>query len=59
MKITEMIAALQKLQDKHGDMEVLVTDGFDARCYRGNYEIVAWDEDGVMCADIGIGGCEE
>lgn len=57
MKISDVVAALEKIQREHGDVEVLVTDGFDARCYRGEYEIRAWDEDGVMCADIGIGGC--
>lgn len=41
-------------------VEVLITDGFQANCYRGQYEIIAWDEDnGQMCIDIGIGGCLE
>lgn len=41
-------------------VEVLITDGFLANCYRGDYDIVAWDEDnGQMCIDIGIGGCLE
>lgn len=60
MKISEMIAALQGLQDKLGDVEVLITDGHNAACYRGDYEIIEWQEDdGSMTVDIGIGGCLE
>lgn len=60
MKISEMIAQLEKFQRELGDVEVLVTDGFNAECYRGNYEIVKWhDDDGQWCVDIGIGGCKE
>lgn len=60
MIVSEMIAKLQKLQDEIGDATVLVTDGFDALCYRGEYEIVKWqDDDGQMVVDIGIGGCRE
>lgn len=60
MKISELIAKLQAKQDKLGDVEVLITDGFQANCYRGDYEIIEWsDDDGKMCVDIGIGGCLE
>ena len=42
------------------DAEVLITDGYDARCYRGGYEIVPYlDEKDVLFVDIGIGGCNE
>lgn len=61
MKISEMIRQLEKYQAELGDVEVLVTDGFNAECYRGNYEIVKWWEDDLdqWCVDIGIGGCRE
>ena len=60
MRITEMIERLTALRTELGDVEVLVTDGFNAECYRGNYEIIKWqDDDGTMTVDIGIGGCRE
>ena len=60
MKVSQMIERLISLRDQLGDVEVLVTDGFDARCYRGDYEIIKWQEDdGQWCVDIGIGGCRE
>lgn len=59
MKISEMISRLTQLQTQIGDAEVLITDGFDAQCYRGEYEIVSYEDDGIMVADIGIGGCKE
>ena len=60
MRVNQMIARLQQLQDEVGDVDVLITDGFQARCYRGKYDIAAWKEDsGEITIDIGIGGCEE
>lgn len=60
MKISEMILKLTQIHHQIGDAEVLVTDGFDALCYRGDYEIVMFEDDnGAMVADIGIGGCRE
>ena len=60
MRVSEMIKQLQTLQTQLGDVEVLVTDGHNAACYRGDYEIIEWqDDDGKMCVDIGIGGCLE
>lgn len=60
MKINELIAKLQAIHDNHGDVEVLITDGFNSRCYRGDYAVESWvDDDGKMTVDIGIGGCEE
>lgn len=60
MTVDEMIAKLSQLRDVYRNVEVLITDGFLANCYRGQYEINAWDEDnGQMCIDIGIGGCLE
>ena len=60
MTVDEMIAKLTELRSVYGNVEVLITDGHQANCYRGQYEIIAWDEDnGQMCIDIGIGGCLE
>lgn len=60
MRITEMIERLGALYEELGDVEVLITDGFDAQCYKGSYEIRKWKEDdGTMTVDIGIGGCKE
>lgn len=60
MTVDDMIAKLSQLRDVYGNVEVLITDGFLANCYRGQYDIVAWDEDnGQMRIDIGIGGCLE
>jgi hypothetical protein len=60
MKISEMIAQLNVLRDELGDVEVLVTDGYNAACYRGSYDIVKWiEDDGSVVVDIGIGGCME
>lgn len=60
MRLAEMIQHLQALHTELGDVEVLVTDGHQAQCYRGAYEIREWQEDnGVITVDIGIGGCLE
>ena len=61
MKLAEMVAKLQEMEDKlGGDVEVLITDGHNAACYRGDYEIIAWrEDDGTLAVDIGIGGCLE
>ena len=61
MRITEMIARLERYQAELGDVEVLITDGFNSECYRGDYAIEPWWEDdlGQWCVDIGIGGCRE
>lgn len=60
MKLSEMISQLSKFKEELGDVEVLITDGFDALCYRGLYEIQPWkDDSGEMTVDIGIGSCRE
>ncbi len=55
MLVDTMIAELTKLRDQLGNVEVLITDGYDARGYRGNYFIGQFERK----IDIGIGGCEE
>ena len=60
MKTSELIAKLEKILAHSSDLEVLITDGHNAACYRGDYEITMWQEDnGQWCVDIGIGGCLE
>ena len=61
MTLNEMIALLEAKRDEMGgDKEVLITDGYECRCYKGNYFIGTWvDEEGRKCVDIGIGGCEQ
>ena len=62
MKLSEMIAQLQAMQTRLGDVEVLITDGFDCRGYRGDFLVQEWHDfegTGLMTVDIGIGGCLE
>ena len=57
MKISEMIEKLQNIQNEFGDVEVLVTDGYQGIFYSGEYEIKAFTDNGIVSVDIGIGGC--
>ena len=41
------------LSTYNGDMDLLITDGYDCRCYEGNYSVVEFEG----AVDIGIGGC--
>lgn len=60
MKVSKMIERLASLQSVLGDVDVLITDGYNASCCKGQYEIAPWvDDDGKSCIDIGIGGCWE
>ena len=60
MKASELIAKLSTLVAQEGDLEVLITDGFQAGCYRGSYEVVIFEDlDDTRYIDIGIGGCLE
>lgn len=60
MKVSELIRKLEMYRIEVGDVPVLITDGYDARCYRGDYTVHAWlDDDGQMTIDIGIGGTLE
>lgn len=59
MLIAEMIEKLKALHAELGNVEVLITDGFRANCYRGTYEIISWQDEDCMAVDIGIGGCDE
>lgn len=57
--VSEMIAKLQSLYAEVGDVEVLITDGYQCQGYRGSYDIQKWTENGENFVDIGIGGCME
>lgn len=57
MNVGELKAALAAYPD---DYEVLVTDGFQCQCYRGDFMVELFvDCDGYSFVDIGIGGCAE
>ena len=60
MKVSEIIAALTQQLNQYGDCEVLITDGYQAACYRGNFALQSWTDDAFkMYIDIGIGDCLE
>ena len=58
MLVDDMIAQLSELRDRMGNVEVLITDGYDARGYRGGFVINDFNDCGKFI-DIGIGGCGE
>jgi hypothetical protein len=58
MKISEMINKLSVIMSQYGDLNVTITDGYDAKCYEGEFSIQMFvDIDDGKYADIGIGGC--
>ena len=59
MRVSEMIVQLAEFQKRFGDIEVLITDGYECQAYRGDYQIIKWEEDDQVFVDIGIGGCKE
>jgi len=60
MKASELINKLTVLQQEFGDLEILITDGWKAVCYRGDYLLNIWKEpDGELFIDIGVGGLQE
>ena len=53
----DILRFLAKYED---DTEILVTDGFEALCYCGDFALQEWKtEDGKITVDIGVGGCRE
>lgn len=57
MKVSELVRKLTELQETIGDVDVLITDGGNAQCYSGEYEIAEYKEiNGVTLIDIDIGG---
>ncbi len=60
MKITELQAKLEEIKQKYGDVEVVVTDGYECVGYRGEFGVCEFQEDdGEWVADIGVGGLRE
>jgi len=55
MKVDDMLKQLYLLRERMGNVDVMVTDGYQARCYDGEYEIKEFE--GRI--DIGIGGTEQ
>lgn len=56
MNVKELITELQKYNP---DTEVLITDGMQCYCYRGNYHIKPYFDGNHNYVDIGIGSCLE
>lgn len=50
MTVQELIEKLQKFKP---DMQVIVSDGYDCRFYRGEFDVQEFEGE----VDIGIGGC--
>lgn len=61
MKVSELIENLTELHDELGDVDVTVTDGWEARCYYGEYNVIKFFDPQTcqMTIDIGIGGTEQ
>lgn len=61
MKVSELINKLTELRDELGDVDVTVTDGWEARCYYGEYDVIKFFDPQTcqMTIDIGIGGTEQ
>ena len=50
---------IEKLQQFPQDQEVQITDGFQFKFYKGDFEFQLFeDDDGSAFVDIGIGGCD-
>jgi hypothetical protein len=54
MIVSELI---QKLQQLDPNKEVIITDGYECNCYRGDFTVVEFDDTYDSFVDIGIGGC--
>ena len=60
MKIDEFISKLIEIESEHGNLEVLITDGYEAVGYRGDFVIQLYpDFDQTKYVDIGLGGLKE
>ena len=56
MKIKEMI---EKLKEYDPELEVTITDGFECRSFRGDFEFSLYKiDENIKELDIGIGGLE-
>lgn len=60
MLVSDLINKLKLLQAEHGDVDVTITDGYEARCYAGMFLVAPFENEfGEMTIDIGIGGTEQ
>jgi len=61
MTVSDLINRLQSLKDKLGDVEVTITDGYEALCYSGDFSVQEFfdDHSSRMTIDIGIGGTRQ
>lgn len=60
MKIDEFISKLIEIESEYGNLEVLITDGYESVGYRGDFLIQLYtDFDQTKYVDIGIGGLKE
>lgn len=56
MKVRDMI---EKLQGYDPELEVTITDGFECRSFRGDFEFSLYEiDENIKELDIGIGGLE-
>ena len=51
MRVKDMIKQLNKFDQ---EFDVVITDGYDCKCYSGDFLIVEFEGS----VDIGIGGCQ-
>lgn len=59
MKVSKMIEGLQGLKEQVGDVDVIITDGYEFRFYRGEFVLSIFEQPGESkTIDIGVGGCE-
>jgi hypothetical protein len=66
VKASKLIEKVAALIAEHGDLDVIISDGYMGYFYRGvpgnDYEVVLWrdkDNDDEELIDIGIGGCRD
>jgi hypothetical protein len=50
---------IERLQQFPLDQQVQITDGFDSKCYKGDFAFQLFEDvDESTFVDIGIGGCQ-
>ena len=60
MLVSDLINKLKLLQAELGEVDVTITDGWEARCYYGEYDVIKFFDPQTcqMTIDIGIGRTE-
>ena len=61
MLVSELIDKLKLLHSELGDVDVTITDSWEAPCYYGEYDVIKFFDPQTcqMTIDIGIGGTEQ